>query len=124
MVSEKAVLSLSALRYNKNPVFFGNAKFSIYSASALRAEYRKNRDFPKFPSILTETYPPSKSLFYVKKSKNKLILKTEKLTLTYCEKGKGFRKDTLLIQFKVDGKTIVWHPWQEPEGVLKPFIFR
>jgi len=111
-------LSLSVLRYNKNPVFFGNAKFNIYSASALRVEYRKNRDFPKFPSILTETYPPSRFPFYVKKSKNKLILKTEKLTLTYCEKGKGFRKDTLTIQFKVNGKTVVWRPWQEPEGVL------
>ena len=109
---------LSAPEYNRNPVFFGNAKFSIYSVSALRAEYRKNRDFPKFPSILTETRPPKKALFRLQKSKNRLILKTKELTLIYCEKGKGFTKDSLSIKFKINGKTKIFYPGQEPEGVL------
>lgn len=106
------------IEHNKNPVLFGNARISIYSAGAIRAEYRKNKDFPGFPSVLTGSYPPKKAFFCAERSGKKLVLETKKLVLTYREREKGFTEDTLSIKFKVNGKTVTWKPWERPAGVL------
>ncbi len=102
----------------KNPILFRNARFSVYSDTAIRAEYRKNKSFPNLPSILTESYSCKKAAFCVQRSGKKLVLKTKELILTYHEREKGFTKDTLSVRFKIKGKPVSWCPWKEPTGVL------
>jgi len=102
------------------PVTFANARFTVYAPGVIRLEYRKHGNFPERASFLTaEVLPPPLAAEVVVEG-DRLVLRTDCLTLTFIDDGKEFGADNLFIAHPSGNGRELWRPGMsnEPLGTV------
>jgi alpha-glucosidase len=105
----------------KAVVTVGKARFTVLTPELIRMEWAADGKFEDHASFvfLNRRLPVPKFAKDLAGGGSKLILKTDKLTLTYSPAGDGkFTPENLSIEFTLDGKTVAWHPGlTDPENL-------
>ena len=97
-------------------VIVGNARFTVLTDRLIRMEWSANGTFEDHATlaIVNRNLPVPK--FTSTRKGDGVTIRTSALTLTY--KGGKFAEDNLSVSFKMNGKTITWHPGLEATGNL------
>ena len=93
------------------------ARFTVLTDRLIRMEWAEDGVFEDRASLAIVNRDLPVPAFKVKRSGAGVTLKTDKLTLSY--KGGKFGPDNLSVSFKLNGKTVTWHPGDAPTGNLK-----
>ncbi|MBR3075377.1 MAG: DUF5110 domain-containing protein [Bacteroidales bacterium] len=95
----------------------GNARFTVLTDRLVRMEWAEDARFEDRASLaIVNRQLPVPSLKVTRKGEG-VIIKTDKIRLDY--KGGKFEPGTLSVSFKLNGKTVVWHPGDGSGGNLK-----
>ena len=97
-------------------VVVGNARFTVLTDRLIRMEWSENGRFEDHATlaIVNRNLPVPK--FTATRSGDGATIRTSAVTLTY--KGGKFAEDNLSVSFKLNGKTVTWHPGLEATGNL------
>ena len=97
-------------------VVAGNARFTVLTDRLIRMEWSEKGAFEDNATlaIVNRNLPVPK--FTTTRSGDGVTIRTSALTLTY--KGGKFAEDNLSVSFKLNGKTVTWHPGMEATGNL------
>ncbi|MBR5905488.1 MAG: DUF5110 domain-containing protein [Bacteroidales bacterium] len=93
------------------------ARFTVLTDRLIRMEWAEDGVFEDRASLAIVNRDLPVPAFKVKRSGAGLSIKTDKLTLSY--KGGKFDPESLSVSFKLNGKTMTWHPGDAPSGNLK-----
>ena len=94
-----------------------NARFTVLTDRLVRMEWAEDARFEDRASLaIVNRQLPVPSLKVTRKGEG-VIIKTDKICLDY--KGGKFEPGTLSVSFKLNGKTVVWHPGDGSGGNLK-----
>lgn len=101
----------------KAEVVSGNARFTVLTDRLIRMEWAGDGQFEDRASlaIVNRNLPVPK--FKTTRKAGVLTIKTDKVTLTYTD-GR-FDRNNLSVSFKLNGKTVTWHPRDAADGNLK-----
>lgn len=88
---------------------FRNIRISVYSDTLFRIEYQPDQQFEDKPTLLMGTKIPAEVPVSVKKTNDKLIIKTSGCKLIYEKKGNDFSKDLLEVHFKHEKQNKKWN---------------
>ena len=97
-------------------VVVGNARFTVLTDRLIRMEWSASGTFEDHATlaIVNRNLPVPK--FTSTRSGDGVTIRTSAVTLTY--KGGKFAEDNLSVSFKLNGKTVTWHPGMEDTGNL------
>ncbi len=97
-------------------VIAGNARFTVLTDRLIRMEWSEKGVFEDNATlaIVNRNLPVPK--FTSTRSGDGVVIRTSAVTLTY--KGGKFAEDNLSVSFKLNGKTVTWHPGLEATGNL------
>ena len=119
-----ALLAAAVTGYAKNDpvasaqaqVVAGNARFTVLTDRLIRMEWSEKGTFEDNATlaIVNRNLPVPK--FTTTRSGDGVTIRTSAVTLTY--KGGKFAEDNLSVSFKLNGKTVTWHPGMEATGNL------
>ena len=93
------------------------ARFTVLTDRLIRMEWSEDGVFEDRATLAIVNRDLPVPAFKVKRNGSGITLKTDKLTLIY--KGGRFSPENLSVSFKMNGKTVTWHPGDSPEGNLK-----
>ena len=98
-------------------VVCGNARFTVLTDRMVRMEWSEDGVFEDRASfaIINRKLPVPQ--YDIRKNGEGVQIKTRSIVLDY--KGGRFDSGNLSVSFKMNGKTVVWHPGLEDEGNLK-----
>lgn len=98
-------------------VVSGNARFTVLTDRLIRMEWDAAGKFEDNATlaIVNRNLPVPK--FSVTDNGTGITIKTDALTLKYSKNGK-FDEKNLSVSFKLNGKTVKWHPGLEDTGNL------
>ena len=97
-------------------VVAGNARFTVLTDRLIRMEWSPEARFEDHATLAIVNRNLPVPRFTVKRSGDGVTIATGALTLVY--KGGAFTADNLQVRFKMNGKTVLWHPGLEPAGNL------
>lgn len=98
-------------------VVVGNARFTVLTDRLIRMEWSENGVFEDHATLaIVNRSLPSVPKFSANRSGDGVTIRTNAVTLTY--KGGKFAEDNLSVSFKLNGKTVTWHPGLEDKGNL------
>lgn len=89
-------------------VVAGNARFTVLTPQLIRMEWSEDAVFEDRATLTFVNRKTKVPQFKVTNSRNKVVIRTDKLTLTYLKSGK-FSADNLSAEFMLGGKKVVWH---------------
>ncbi len=115
-----AALSLNAqnpVAKSEATVVCGNARFTVLTDRLVRMEWAEDGKFEDRASLAIVNRDLPVPQFKAQPEGSGLTIKTGKLTLTY--KGGRFDAGNLCVSFKLNGRTVAWHPGDSPSGNLK-----
>ncbi|MEA4975002.1 MAG: glycoside hydrolase family 31 protein [Paludibacter sp.] len=95
-----------------------NYRFTILTPSLIRMEWSADGSFMNEATLAFINRNLETPKFRAIDSKKKLIIQTEKLTLTYL-KGEKFNSNNLSVSFMLEGKMKIWKPGMLDEENLK-----
>ena len=105
-------------------VICGNARFTVLTSRLVRMEWSADQKFEDRATLGIVNRNLDVPMFSVKKSKSKVVIKTDDITLTYSGQEK-FSEGNLTISFvmtdpsaKKGVKTVVWHPGMDDSANL------
>ncbi len=98
-------------------VIVGNARFTMLTDRLIRMEWSENGKHEDNATLAIINRNLPVPAFTVKKTDGGVRIQTKALTLNYDGTGK-FTEDNLKVSFKLNGKTITWHPGMEDKGNL------
>ncbi|MBO4670670.1 MAG: DUF5110 domain-containing protein [Bacteroidales bacterium] len=98
-------------------VVCGNARFTVLTDRLVRMEWAADGKFEDRASLAVINRNLPVPAFKAEPKAGGVAIKTGKLTLNY--KGGEFAPDNLSVSFKLNGKTVTWHPGDAPTGNLK-----
>jgi alpha-glucosidase len=105
----------------KAQVILGKARFTVLTPQLVRMEWAADGKFEDHASFvfLNRRLPVPKFSQTVTGDGQKLVIKTDALTLTYAPSANGrFTSDNLSLELNVEGKPVVWHPGlNDPENL-------
>ena len=118
-----AVSAVSAGAEEYNPVadssavvLCGNARFTVLTDRLIRMEWSEDGIFEDNATLAIVNRRLPVPHFSVKRSETALTLRTDRLTLVY--RGGEFTRDNLSVSFRMNGKTVSWHPGADESGNL------
>ena len=92
----------------KAVVTAGNARFTILTDQLIRMEWSEDGQFEDRATLTFVNRKTDVPQFKVSNGRNKLTIKTSKLTLNYL-KGAKFCAENLSAEFMLGDKKVVWH---------------
>ena len=95
----------------------GNARFTVLTDRLIRMEWAEDGVFEDRASLAIVNRNLPVPQFKAIRKGSSTTIRTDKLTLEY--KGGRFAPDNLSVSFKMNGKTVVWHPGDSDSGNLK-----
>ena len=98
-------------------VVCGNARFTVLTDRLIRMEWAEDGQFEDRASLAIVNRELPVPAFKTETKGSGVTIKTDKVTLTY--KGGKFDAGNLGVSFKLNGKTVTWHPGDNPKGNLK-----
>lgn len=98
-------------------VTVGNARFTVLTDRLIRMEWAEDGQFEDRASLAIINRELPVPAFKTKAQGGGVTISTGKVTLEY--KGGRFAPGNLAVSFKLNGKTVVWHPGDAPSGNLK-----
>ena len=98
-------------------VVCGDARFTVLTDRLIRMEWAPGGSFEDRASLAIINRELPVPPFKADSRSGGVTIKTDKLTLIY--KGGRFSPDNLSVSFKMNGKTVTWHPGDKPSGNLK-----
>ena len=102
----------------KAQVVEGKARFTVLTDRLLRLEWAADGQFEDHASLAIVNRDLPVPSFSVSRSGGKLLLKTKSLTLEYKASEGPLSAENLQVSFKLNGKTVKWHPGMEDKGNL------
>ena len=115
-----AAISLNAQNPVARPeatVVCGNARFTVLTDRLVRMEWAADGKFEDRASFAIVNRDLPVPAFKAVPEGNGITVKTGRLTLAY--KGGRFAPENLSVAFKLNGKSVTWHPGDAPTGNLK-----
>ena len=101
----------------KAQVIAGNARFTVLTDRLIRMEWAENGQFEDNATLAIINRNLPVPAFTTTKTGEGVQIKTGAVTLKYNGKGK-FDQSNLSVSFKLNGKTVTWHPGKEDTGNL------
>ena len=89
-------------------VVAGNARFTVLTPQLIRMEWSEDGVFEDRATLTFVNRKTDVPKFKVTNSRNKVVIRTEKLTMTYI-KGAKFSAENLSAEFAMGEKKVVWH---------------
>ena len=89
-------------------VVAGNARFTVLTPQLIRMEWSEDGVFEDRATLTFVNRKTEVPQFKVINGRSKVVIRTEKLTLTYLKGGK-FSADNLSVEFMLGGNKVVWH---------------
>ena len=89
-------------------VVAGNARFTVLTPQLIRMEWSEDGVFEDRATLTFVNRKTDVPQFKCSNGKNKLVIRTDKLTLTYI-KGAKFSANNLSAEFLLNGQKVVWH---------------
>ena len=89
-------------------VVAGNARFTVLTPQLIRMEWSADGVFEDRATLTFVNRNTEVPKFKVTNNRNKVVIRTDKLTLTYTKSGK-FSPDNLSAEFVLNDKNVVWH---------------
>lgn len=119
-----AVCTSAGLRAENNPVAspqaqvtVGQARFTVLTDRLIRMEWASSGSFEDNATLAIVNRNLPVPAFSTTKNGNGVQIKTSSVTLKYDGSGK-FNENNLSVSFKLNGKTVTWHPGLENSGNL------
>lgn len=103
---------------NNATVVVGNARFTVLTPQLIRMEWSEDGIFEDRATLTFVNRNLPVPAFTQKVSGKKLVIKTDKLTLTYIADGGAFTHDNLKVEFMVGAKKVCWHYGDEDKANL------
>ena len=88
-------------------VVAGNARFTVLTPQLIRMEWSEDGVFEDRATLTFVNRKTDVPQFKCSNGKNKLVIRTDKLTLTYI-KGAKFSANNLSAEFMLNGQKVVW----------------
>ncbi len=95
----------------------GNARFTVLTDRLIRMEWSENAVFEDNATLAIVNRNLPVPAFTAKKTCDGVQIKTKAVTLKYDGSGK-FNENNLSVSFRMNGKTVVWHPGKDDSGNL------
>ncbi|MBO4339978.1 MAG: DUF4968 domain-containing protein, partial [Bacteroidales bacterium] len=95
----------------------GNARFTVLTDRMVRMEWAEDSRFEDRASLAIINRNLPVPAFKATRKGDGVTIKTDKITLNY--NGGRFEAGNLSVSFKMNGKTVVWHPGDAADGNLK-----
>ncbi len=109
---------------NENPkaapdavVTVGNARFTVLTDRLIRMEWSENGQFEDNATLAIINRNLPVPAFTVRTTGDGAQIRTKALTLKYDGGGK-FNSGNLKVSFRLNGRTVTWHPGMEDRGNL------
>ena len=93
---------------DKAIVVAGNARFTVLTPELIRMEWSADGVFEDRATLTFVNRKTDVPHYKVTNSRNKVVIRTDKLSLTYI-KGEKFAANNLSAEFMLNGKRVVWH---------------
>ena len=101
-------------------VVAGNARFTVLADRLVRMEWSEDGLFEDRATLTVVNRKTDVPQFSVKRNGNGVTIRTAALTLTYGgDDPDGFTAGNLCVRFKMNGRTVTWHPGDAATGNLK-----
>lgn len=100
-------------------IAFGSARFTFLTDRMLRLEWAGDGVFEDRPTLVARNRSGEAVAFERETEDNRLVLRTNALTVTFEDDGRPFHPENLAIQIKSGGATETWHPGSRAQGNLK-----
>ena len=97
-------------------VVAGNARFTVLTDRMIRMEWSPEAKFEDHATLAIVNRKLPVPRYTIKRSGDGVTISTGSLTLVY--KGGKFAADNLQARFKLNGKSVVWHPGLPADGNL------
>ena len=85
-----------------------NARFTVLTPQLIRMEWSEDGIFEDRATLTFVNRETDVPQFKVTNGRNKVVIRTDKLTLTYYKSGK-FTPENLSAEFILNGNKVVWH---------------
>lgn len=92
----------------KAVIVAGNARFTVLTPQLIRMEWSEDGVFEDRATLTFVNRETDVPQFKVTNGRNKVVIRTDKLTLTYYKSGK-FTPENLSAEFILNGNKVVWH---------------
>jgi len=99
-------------------VIYQNARFTILTSRLIRMEWAADGQFEDRATLAIVNRNLPVCDFKTRITLDGIKISTKDLTLNYSGNGK-FHEDNLSVSFKLNGKTVVWHPGDDAKANLK-----
>ena len=93
---------------DKAVVVAGNARFTVLTPQLIRMEWSADGVFEDRATLTFVNRKTDVPQFKVTNSRNKVVIRTDKVILTYIKGGK-FSAENLSAEFALNDKKVVWH---------------
>ncbi len=98
-------------------VTVGDARFTVLTDRLIRMEWSENGVFEDNATLAIVNRNLPVPAFTVKNAGKGVQIRTKAVTLDYDGSGK-FNENNLKVSFKLNGKTVTWHPGKDDSGNL------
>ena len=98
-------------------VVCGNARFTVLTDRLIRMEWAADGRFEDRASLAIINRNLPVPAFKAEPKGGGVTIRTGKVTLVY--RGGRFEPQNLAVSFRLNGRTVTWHPGDEPKGNLK-----
>ncbi len=94
-------------------VLDGHARFTVLTPELIRMEWSRDARFVDSPSLVFINRRLLVPKYRVLREKGWLLIRTSSLLLRYKTGSGEFNRDNIRVEFKLDGKKVVWHPGEK-----------
>ena len=113
-----ACFAQNPLASPKAQVIEGNARFTVLTDRLIRLEWAADGKFEDHATLAIVNRDLSVPAFSVSRRGGVLLVKTKALTLRYTPSEGPLSAQNLQVSFKLNGRTVKWHPGLEDKGNL------
>ena len=115
-----ALLCLAALTSQAEVIYKDSTvRFDLISESAIRLEYAPDGRFVDNRSLIAVNRDYSAVDYKIKDGRDKVVIETAYMALTYRKNRGAFSPDNLEIKSRIKGFDFVWHPGNKQSRNLK-----
>ncbi|MBR0501085.1 MAG: DUF5110 domain-containing protein [Bacteroidales bacterium] len=96
----------------------GNARFTVLTDRLIRMEWSPSGRFEDHATLAIVNRNLPVPEFKVQRRGGELSIRTSALTLSYRQEDGPFSAGNLKVSFRMNGKTVTWHPGMDASGNL------